>query len=80
MGWVHREVDVHKCKKPDWDKTVKRGDIWECDDKNCKMQWRVKDVKTWYDQRDNYDGGHINWEFHRPNPASYPGVTSWRDQ
>lgn len=76
MGWIHREVDVHKCKKPLWDKSVKRGDIWKCDD--CVLEWRVRDVKTWYDQRDNYTSGHIDWELYLPN--TYPGVTEWRDR
>lgn len=63
MGWVYREADLHKCKKPLWDKTIKRGDRWKCDE--CNLIYRVTDVKTWYDQRDNYEGGSLTWELYR---------------
>ena len=77
MPWVYREVDVHKCKKPHWDKSVKQGDRWKCDE--CNLVWRVAKVSTWDDQRDPGPYGTITWELYNI-VAPDPGVTSWRDQ
>ena len=47
--WVFKEANVHKCLKPGYDKSVKAGDRWQCND--CDKVWTVKRVG--YDQRDN---------------------------
>lgn len=54
MGWVYREADQHKCSKPRLDRGVpgagagtRAGDVWQCDDVECRAFWVVRS-----DQRD----------------------------
>lgn len=49
MGWIRRQADEHRCKKPEVarDPTVTPGDIWHCDDPGCGKTYTVKE-----DQRD----------------------------
>lgn len=43
MPWIKRKQDEHVCQKPSLDETPKPfpGDIWECDDPACVLQWKV---------------------------------------
>lgn len=37
--WVKRDINVHRCAKPAYNSTIKRGDVWQCN--TCYTQWRV---------------------------------------
>lgn len=40
--WVYRDVDVHRCDKPPYDRTVNRLDRWQCN--VCNKVWIVTGI------------------------------------
>lgn len=70
MPWIKRRADEHTCKKPNWNKNVQQWDIWECGE--CSIQWRVKKVSTWFDQREApYEYGSLEWEVYDNIPKGW---------
>ena len=52
MGWIYRRSDQHQCALPLLDEEVKPGDLWRCDEVDCRKTWIVRDSQL--------DGMHID--------------------
>ncbi len=60
--WLKRDVDVHRCARPNDGTTVRAGDQWLCDD--CGAVWTVNRIEHGM-QWDPIDPPAITWEVGR---------------